>query len=53
MDTLDAKILVRAILIWWDDHKTDTYQDGEGGEYNVYDEPPLFVMLAQSMENKD
>ena len=41
--------LIDLILDWWDEHKYDT--TGECGEYNVYDEPPDFVVRA--MELKD
>lgn len=35
-----------AVLAWWNDHCYDTIPDGDGDEYNMFDEPPAFVQIA-------
>jgi len=39
--------LNKAIMDWWQEHQYDTC--GPYGEYNVYDESPKFVQLAQKV----
>ena len=36
--------LVGEIIKWWNEHQYDT--TGDYGEWNLYDEPPPFVVLA-------
>lgn len=40
--------LVDAVLQWWDKHQFDVTADGYE-EYNLYDEPPSFVVKAQNL----
>jgi hypothetical protein len=48
-----ASDLRAAVLAWWAEHECDTGSadagDGYSEEYNIYDEPPLFVQIAQGM----
>ena len=46
---MDKEIkLAEAVLRWWEEHQYDCVSD-EDDEYNVYDEPPHFVKLAQEL----
>lgn len=37
--------IAREVVKWWEEHKYDSYNDGEE-DYNTYGEPPKFVILA-------
>jgi hypothetical protein len=37
--------LVKSVLLWWKEHECDT--TGDYGDYNIYNETPEFVRLAQ------
>lgn len=39
--------LVDAVLEWWNAHRYDT--EGPYGEYNVYNETPTFVEIAEKI----
>lgn len=41
--------LAKLIKEWWESHKYDTYPDGEGGEYNTFDNEPEFVSKAKEI----
>lgn len=43
----EALVLARAVLDWGEVHQYDT--EGPYGEYNVYDEPPKFVVSAKAL----
>ena len=45
----DCKKLTKAVLEWWKYHQHDT--TGECGEYNVYDETPKFVSIAEKLQH--
>lgn len=38
--------VIAEVLIWWEEHQNDTY---DGGERNVYREPPDFVKAAMEI----
>lgn len=40
--------LIDLILEWWEKHQYDTT---DRGEYNVFDEPPEFVVLAKKLKS--
>ena len=43
--------LMKEVLKWWEDHQYDVDSDnGEDGEYNVYDETPKFVEIAMGLK---
>ena len=42
-----CKELVDLVLEWWEEHQYDT--TGEYGDYNVFDDAPLFVKKAQEI----
>jgi hypothetical protein len=43
--------LVKAVLAWWDEHRFDTINLGDGEEDNAYDEEPEFVKIAKKMSS--
>ena len=46
----ETRDLIGAVLEWWEEHECDT--TGPYGEYNVYDETPQFVRIAERLREK-
>jgi len=43
--------MVDSILEWWENHKYDTEKNGED-EYNLFDEKPTFVKIAEQINEE-
>jgi hypothetical protein len=51
MNKDDKDLLVDQVLEWWEEHRYDVEQTMDD-EYNVWDEPPLFVETAKRFRNQ-
>ncbi len=53
---IKTRELVNEILSWWKSHQFDVStsdNDGYAEEFNVYDETPDFVEMAQELDKGD